>query len=94
MTVGRAVFLLGLFAGMSICIIALRSEQARAASHIGRMQSELVELRRSKWSMQVELGRVRTPGQVRDRVARWSLALEAPAPPSEAAVRTELVVAR
>lgn len=94
MTVGRAAFLLAMFAGMSICIVALRSEQARAASHIGRMQSRMVELRRAKWSLQAELGRVRTPRQVRDRVARWSLALEAPAPPSEGEERSELVVAR
>lgn len=83
MTLARAIFLAMVFVGLALGTIGLRSEQIRVASRIEQMQRERMALRQELWRLQLENGRLRTPSQVRDRVARWSLDVSAPCPPSE-----------
>ena len=83
MTVARGLHLLAMFASIAVVVIGLRAEQVRAAASIELLQGERVELRREAWGLELEIGRLRAPEGIVDRVARWSLDVEEPRPPSE-----------
>ena len=94
MTVGRSIYLLVLFGVLAAAVIGLRAEQIRAAARIEQLQWERVALRRSVWAVQMEVGRVRNPQQIRDRVARWSLDIREPYPPSDEVLDHRLLAQR
>lgn len=94
MTLGRAVYLLVVFAVLSVGVVGLRTEQIRAAARIEQLQYQRVELRRSAWALQMEVGRARNPRQIRDRVARWSLDIRGPYPPGNEVCDSRLVAQR
>ncbi len=75
MSVGRGVFLSFLFCAVSVCVIGLRGEQLRLAARTSRWERERLELKRKAWSLEVEIGRLRNPVLVRERVVRWELEL-------------------
>lgn len=83
MTLGRGLYLLALIALIGVVLIGIRAEQVRVAAHIEALQRERVGLRRESWALELEVSRLRAPDQVGDRVARWSLDVREPRPPSE-----------
>jgi len=94
MTVARVVYFLVLFAALAVAVISLRSEQFRTAAGIERLQRERMALRRESWVLQIEIGRVRRPGLIRNRVARWSLDLDAPRVPSDVLLEHQMIAQR
>lgn len=90
----RAIYALVLFGALSVVVIGLRSEQIRFASAIEQHHRDGVALRRRAWALQMEIGRVRNPQQVRDRVARWSLDVGTRFPPSDEVSENQLLVQR
>ncbi len=97
MTVLRAMGMLVVFAATAISVVTLRGEQARVASRIQQLQSQRVELRRESWSLELEIGRLRGPHTISDRVGRWSLDLIGPGSPRvspEAGETLRLAMAR
>ncbi len=83
MNVSRALYLLLLIGSLSVTVVWLRTEQIRVGAHIAELQSQQRAMRRGAWALQLEAGRLRSPEQIRDRVARWSLDLLEPGPPSD-----------
>ena len=83
MNVARALFLLMLLGSLSVTVVVLRTEQIRIGAHIAELQGQRRAMRRAAWTLQLEAGRLRSPEQIRDRVARWSLDLQEPGPPSD-----------
>ncbi len=94
MTVARGLHLLALFASLAVVVIGLRVEQMRVEANIERLQRERVELRREAWGLELEIGRLRAPERIGDRVARWSLDVEEPRPPSERMNAAVMLAAR
>ncbi len=94
MNVTRALYLLFVFGFLAIGVIGLRAEQFGAATRIERLQRERLELRRTAWALQMEIGRVRHPERIQERVARWSLDVLRPRPPSEVHARNSMVAQR
>lgn len=94
MTVSRAVYFLVVFAALAVAVIGLRTEQFRTAARIERLQRERMTLRRESWVLQIEIGRVRNPELIRNRVARWSLDLDAPRAPSDALLEHQMIAQR
>jgi len=82
MNLVRALFLLLLLGALSVTVVLLRSEQIRVGAHIAELQGQRRAMRREAWTLQLEAGRLCSPEQIRDRVARWSLDLQEPGPPS------------
>ena len=70
----RCVGLMGLLCGLALCVVHLRTEQARVAAQILSSQAQRVELRRELWTLQMAVARLRTPDQIRARVERLVLA--------------------
>ena len=83
MNVQRALFLLLLLGSLSVTVVVLRTEQIRVGAHIAEMQEQRRAVRRAAWTLQLEAGRLCSPEQIRGRVARWSLDLQEPGPPSD-----------
>ncbi|HUU81928.1 MAG TPA: hypothetical protein VM243_00365 [Phycisphaerae bacterium] len=78
MTVGRGVALLLAFVTLAVCVVHLRTEETRLAARIQELQRDRAALRREAWALQVEIARLGTPDQIRDRVDRWRLEVQAP----------------
>lgn len=78
MTVGRGVVLLVAFVVLGVCSVRLRTQETRLAARIQELRGERRSLRREAWGLQVEIARLRTPDQIRDRVERWRLAVRDP----------------
>lgn len=72
---GLALFALGL---IGLCVVCLRAEQVRLEASAHQKQSEVLRLRREAWSIQIEIARLQTPDQIRDRVERMQLGVAAP----------------
>ena len=70
----RCVGLMGLACGLALCVVHLRTEQARVAAEILSSQARQIELRRELWTLQMAVARLRTPAQTRGRVERLVLA--------------------
>ncbi len=83
MTIVRGLYLLSFLGVLSVGVVALRTDQIRTAANIERMRGDVLQLRRESWTLQMEIARLRTPEQVRNRVERWTLNIEQPVPPSE-----------
>ncbi len=79
MTVGRGVVLLMVFVVLGVCSVRLRTQETHLAARIQELRGERRALRREAWGLQVEIARLRTPDQIRDRVERWRLAVRDPA---------------
>lgn len=94
MTVARGIGLLVFLGTLSVATIGLRGEEARVAMQIERLQRSRTDLRRESWALEMEISRLRAPGQVGDRLQRWSLNLQEPCPPSLRSGDWETVVSR
>ena len=69
------MFALGL---IGLCVVCLRAEQVRLEASAHQKQSDVLRLRRDAWSIQIEIARLQTPDQIRDRVLRMQLGVLAP----------------
>lgn len=78
MSVTRGVVLLLAFAALAVVAVHLRAKETRLAAHIQRLSRQRIELRRQSWALQMEIARLRTPQQIRERADRWRLAVRAP----------------
>ena len=92
MNVTRALFLLLLLGLLSVTVVVLRTEQIRVGAHIAELQGQRRAMRRGVWTLELEAGRLRSPEQIRDRVARWSLDLQEPGPPSDVPTERRLAL--
>lgn len=72
---GLALFALGL---IGLCVVCLRAEQVRLEARTHETQSQVLQLRRDAWAIQIEIARLQTPDQIRDRVERMQLGVAAP----------------
>jgi hypothetical protein len=59
-------------------VVCLRAEQVRLEAGTHQKQTEVLRLRREAWSIQIEIARLQTPDQIRDRVERMQLGVAAP----------------
>ncbi len=80
MTVSRAAALLVTFAVIALSVVHLRAEQMRAAAHIHNLEVAQLRLHYDAWELQMNIARLKTPDQIRDRVDRWRLNVLAPCP--------------
>ncbi len=83
MTVVRGLYLLLMFGGLAVTATLLRTEQVRVAANIERLHRERIELRRKAWASQLDISLLRAPACIDDRIAYWSLDLQAPGSPGE-----------
>jgi hypothetical protein len=83
MSMTRLVVLLGAMAGIGIAVVALRVEQSATLWRIQELQFRETQLRRDIWRQQMELGRLRSPHLVRERVERLKEASAMPADASD-----------
>ncbi|MCG3132347.1 MAG: hypothetical protein FLDDKLPJ_03185 [Phycisphaerae bacterium] len=74
MKTGRWLGAMLLLLGTGLGVIHLRTEQSRCAARILSSETERLRLRSELWAYQTGVARLRSPGAVRDRLAR----LEAP----------------
>jgi hypothetical protein len=77
-TVTRLVGVLVILGTIALGVVVLRSEQARIARRIQRIQGELVWVRRELWSTQLEIARHRSPSRIQEAVESAGLELAAP----------------
>ena len=74
MNTARCVGLMVLLCCVAVCVVQLRAEQARVAAAILSFQQQRIALKRELWSLQMSVARLRTPGQIHDRVERMASA--------------------
>ncbi len=94
MTVARGLYLLFVLGALAVSASLLRTEQTRTAANIERLERERIALRRHLWTLETEIGQMRTPLRIDDRVAQWTLELQAPSPPGQALSPERRLVAR
>jgi hypothetical protein len=80
MTLPRAAALLVVFALIALGVVYLRGEQARTAARIHELAMTQKRLCQASWELQMEIARLKTPEQIRERVERWQLNVMAPCP--------------
>ena len=78
MTPSRAGISLLLVGLVCLAVVFLRAERVRLEARAEGHVATLLEHRRHAWSLQMEFARLRTPRQIRARVARWEVALSVP----------------
>lgn len=67
MTVPRMVALLIVLAGVGLAVVALRAEQSIIARRIQLLQYRQIEVRRQIWTQEMELARLRSLKEIRQR---------------------------
>jgi cell division protein FtsL len=80
MTIPRAATLLVVFALVALIVVHLRAEQTRADARIHELAMTCWRLRQNSWELQLEIARLKTPEQIRERVERWQLNVMTPSP--------------
>jgi hypothetical protein len=77
MTATRACLALVILSVVGLVAVGLRAERVRLQALTQAEERKTLLLRREMWNIQVESARLRAPQQVRDRVRRLNLPLEA-----------------
>ena len=77
MTATRACLALLIISVVGLAAVGLRAERVRLQALTQAEERKTLLLRREMWNIQVEAARLRAPQQVRDRVRRLDLPLEA-----------------
>ena len=80
MTIPRAAALLMVFALVALVVVHLRAEQTRTDARIHEWTMTGWQLRQDSWELQLEIARLKTPEQIRERVERWQLNVMVPCP--------------
>lgn len=68
MSARRVCLLVCALAGLAVGTVQLRSEQARCAARLLRVESQWIELRRERWALQTRAARLRAPQRLRERI--------------------------
>ena len=80
MTVARAAALFLTFALIALSVVYLRGQQTRTTARTHDLRVTQHRLRQQSWELQMEIARLKTPDQIRERVERWRLNVMAPCP--------------
>ncbi|MBN1491850.1 MAG: hypothetical protein JXA69_18205 [Phycisphaerae bacterium] len=78
MTIPRLVGLLAVFGALGIIAVVLRADQVRRSHHIQRLHFEQVSLERTMRTKRLEIARLRSPRQIRERAERFDVPLVPP----------------
>ncbi len=77
MTALRAGVALAVIGSICLLVVLLRAEKVRLEARAEAALSRMLDARREAWNLQMEIARLRTPGQIRSRADWMQLTVDA-----------------
>ena len=71
----RLILLCTFMVGLGLGVVFLRSEQRRCARRVYGLESKWMQLRRDLWTVELQVARLRTPQEIRDKLDRFHIEL-------------------